>query len=299
MSLFLSFRIIFFLVFLYFFPKDILGQMEESTPSCQPNLSLLNNEFSKIYTALQNADVLVIGEEHNDKLGHGWKLAAVERMSQLYNISLSLEMLEWHQQKSLNEYLAGIITKSSFLNDSVFWSNFKEDYMPLIDCAKIKKFPVIAANPSRKYINLIAREGIQAFKKVPLDSFQYLPRPDLLLRDRSFEYEERLRKFFESIPHPNANWKSNIENHILAQHAWDAGMAESIIKEHFHSGNKIIHINGRFHSDYEGGVPYRLKKAGLKVITVSLIPKEDRNLQEDSKIADFVIFTNQPIKEIE
>ncbi|WCL49865.1 ChaN family lipoprotein [Leptospira sp. GIMC2001] len=271
--------------------------------------------------SLENVDVLVIGEEHDDEQAHQLTLSILRSVSEKTSVSLSLEMLEWDQQNPVDEFLSGEINRSSFLKSSLFWNNFSKDYMPLLDYSFDHKIPVICSNPPRRYVNKISREGILAFRKSSSYTIDYLPLAHSILRDRSTEYEKRLRELFNT--HTNQAKNTKTESHdesnkatlnttkkmdeaasdlgwmdrlILAQHTWDAGMSQKILQEHFRSGNKIIHLNGRFHSDFGGGVPHRLRKNGLRVRTISFIPENKWNPSDESKIADFVILTKRPIE---
>ncbi len=282
----------------------LLGSSQTESPVAPPrkqNPCKVDGSYklpTQLLRSLASADVLVLGEEHGDKDGHSKELAILRELSSLYPLSLSMEMLEWHQEIALQEYLAGTIPYRSFASDSQLWKNFTEDYLPLLDYAKSHGIPVVAANPPRRYVNLISRKGMLAFREIPPLHAHLLPQPQNVLRDRSSAYEARLKNAFRSF-HSGSHSSEEIENQILAQHAWDAGMTERILREYYRSGNKILHLNGRFHSDYEGGVPYRLKKAGLRVFTATLLPdtEENRKLEtSDPKIADFLIFTGCPIE---
>lgn len=237
---------------------------------------------------LGDNDVLIIGEEHNDTRGHEITLKIFQELSNKYPLTLSLEMLEWHQQISTNEYLEGKISESAYLNDSKYWSNFKKDYFPLIKWAKDNQIPVICANPPRKYANAIARQGLKAYKNFPEEPRLY-PLPQNLLRDRNSIYESKLRDLFQG--HGS---HMSVEHTILAQNFWDAGMTEKIASHQLITGRKVLHLNGRFHSDYGLGVAHRLKKSGIRTLTMTLL-QEAIKTETERKIADFLIFTNKPI----
>ncbi|MCC5816769.1 MAG: ChaN family lipoprotein [Leptospira sp.] len=252
-------------------------------------------QFREISNALRNHDVLVIGEEHDDTEGHLWKLELIRYLSSRHSIVLSMEMLEWHQQDTIDEYLHEQIPINVLKNDIIMWKNFSSDYLPIVDFAKENKIPVLAANPPRKYVNKVSREGLLAYQKLSPNARELMPLPQNVLRDRSTEYEKKLRKLFESFHHNKEETdQSAIDRMILAQHIWDAGMTQKIAAHSFYHNRKIIHINGRFHSDYGLGVTYRLKKAGIRTLTVSIIPEErlkNEEKQASPPIADFLILT--------
>jgi uncharacterized iron-regulated protein len=293
-----KFQHFFSILFLLSLNYQVIGGEVEFLENKKQTSTILNtqsmdlngsNDFlNPILNAMQDQDVLVVGEEHDDKEAHLGTLRILKAVSEKYPISLSLEMLEWHQQQATNEYLGGQISESAYLNDSKYWNNFKEDYLPLVQWAKEKQIPVICANPSRRYANRIARLGLKGYEGIQ-NSRQELPLPQSVLRDRSPAYEEKLHKIFSS--HGN---HSAIDNTILAQHFWDAGMVEKIAETHLVSGRKILHLNGRFHSDFGLGVSYRLRKLGIRTLTLTFLP-ESTNSKVEENIADFLIFTKNPI----
>lgn len=253
--------------------------------------------YSEISKHVKESDVILVGEEHDDQEGHKVSLEIFQRLSNQFPLTLSLEMLEWHQQESIDEYLQGVITYNALVQTSRFWKNFETDYLPLVDFAKNNQIPIICANPPRKYVNAIAREGMLAYRKLSPQAVRNLPLPHTVLRDRSSAYEKRLNDLFSEMGsgsgHPQEDG-SMIDRLILAQHIWDAGMTEKIAAEFYRKDRKIFHLNGRFHSDYGQGVGYRLKKWGLRVTTISLVPKERWELEKTKSfglIADFLILT--------
>jgi len=158
----------------------------------------------------------------------------------------------------------------------------------MIKWAKDNQIPVICANPPRKYANAVARQGLKAYKNFPEEPRLY-PLPQNLLRDRNSIYESKLKDLFQA--HGS---HMSVEHTILAQNFWDAGMTEKIASHQLITGRKVLHLNGRFHSDYGLGVAHRLKKSGIRTLTMTLL-QEAIKTETERKIADFLIFTNKPI----
>ena len=61
-----------------------------------------------------------------------------------------MEMFERDAQIVLDEYLNDLITEKKFLDDSRPWENYKTDYRPLVEFARVNKLNVIAANAPRR-----------------------------------------------------------------------------------------------------------------------------------------------------
>src|SRR4026207_940274 len=132
--------------------------------------------IDKIVTDMADADVLFFGEEHNDSTGHYLENKIFRALHAQYadKVVLSMEMFETDGQLGLNEYLTGFINEDRFSRDVRLWSNYK-DYRPMIEYAKQNKIPVIAANPPRRYANLVTRRGMRSLDSLSKDAKKYLP----------------------------------------------------------------------------------------------------------------------------
>ena len=119
--------------------------------------------IDQIITAIGENEAIFLGEQHDDAVGHAVQMEIFKRAVAKYSadrrIALSLEMFERDVQIVLNEYLSGLITEPQFMSSSRPWGNYKTDYRPLIELAKEKKLPVIAANAPRRYVNMVSRGG--------------------------------------------------------------------------------------------------------------------------------------------
>ena len=72
------------------------------------------------------------------------------------SLVLALEMFERDVQDTLDAYLKGEIPEDEFLEQARPWPNYLEDYRPLIEFAKSKGIPVIAANIPRRAAAAVA-----------------------------------------------------------------------------------------------------------------------------------------------
>src|SRR5690606_33175164 len=119
-----------------------------------------------IIASASASDVVFLGEFHDDAVGHAFQFEvfdrAVNEIGAKRPVTLSLEMFERDVQIVLDEYLRGQITEDHFLRSSRPWGNYKTDYRPLVELAKEKNLPVIAANAPRRYVNMVSRSGRDA-----------------------------------------------------------------------------------------------------------------------------------------
>ncbi len=119
-----------------------------------------------LVAAMAEADVVFVGEEHDDPVGHYLEAELLQRAYARYGhgaaarpVALSLEMFERDVQPVLDEYLAGLITEEHFLKSSRPWNNYESDYRSLVEFARAHRLSVVAANAPRRYVNRVSRLG--------------------------------------------------------------------------------------------------------------------------------------------
>ncbi len=247
--------------------------------------------FEEIAEKYQSVDVILIGEEHDDKIGHAEKLKLIRFLSERQKFIISMEMFERDQQIVLNEFLSGLIDEKIFQTDIKLWNNF-EDYKPIVLFAKENKIPILASNAPRRYVRMLSRNGLEELYRFPTSSKKLFAPIYMIEPYRQEAYEN---KIFGSIA-GHTNEKLGMKNMILAQNLWDATMADSIAKSLDRKRAKIIHINGRFHSDEYMGVTHRLTQLGIKVLTISMFVQrtaESPNQNQLKKYADIIYITSK------
>ncbi|XDD48164.1 ChaN family lipoprotein [Leptospira sp. WS39.C2] len=247
--------------------------------------------IDEILKEIKNVDVIVLGEEHDNNELHRFYESLLQKIFTVEQVSLSLEMLEKDQQTIVDEFMIGTISESQFLSSIPHWKNFKSDYLPLVKATKDKQGKVVAANPPRRYVNLISKKGILAYREFSPIALSYLPQAYTLEKYLTLEYKQRLTELFGGQEHSTQH-NINLDYMILGQTTWDQGMAEAISAEIHRSGKKVVHLNGRFHSDRKGGVVTRLREMGHSVLVLSGFQKGREESADFVKIADFVILTN-------
>lgn len=249
-------------------------------------------EVKQIVDALQNIDVVFLGEQHDDAVAHNLQLevlqAAFERYGKTRPIVLSLEMFERDQQIVLDEYLADLINENSFVTASRAWNNYKTDYRPLVEFAKANKISIVAANAPRRYVNAVARTGRESLEKLsPVAKNWLAPLPYNAASDA---YAKKFAALMGGMPAHNSNM-------LDSQSLWDATMADSISKALRQNKNAlVIHLNGSFHSENRLGAPEHLLKYNPKARFVVVTMKPTANFPnfdraKDENAGDFVILT--------
>jgi len=237
------------------------------------------------FDILMDYSVIFIGEEHESRVSHNAELTILKGLAERdSNLVLALEMFERDVQDILDAYLKGKITEKKFLKQARPWPNYPKDYRPLIEFAKKKGIPVIAANVPRR-----AAAAVTMANKVSPDVMgedsRYLPKT---LHLKSKEYYKRFASSMEEMPHFTPMKGMKVDGLYKAQVLKDSVMATSV--EPF-LDRRTLFCCGHFHSDYHLGIPYQLQKnhPKLKIAVIAMAPSlENLSMKDRSKVADFI-----------
>ncbi len=118
--------------------------------------------YSKMLKAMQDQDLILFGELHNNAIAHWLQLELTKDMHKTRDIVLGAEMIEADNQDELNAYLMGEIDGKALDSTARLWINHKTDYAPLVDYAKQNNLPFIATNIPRRYARMVHRGGFGA-----------------------------------------------------------------------------------------------------------------------------------------
>ena len=109
---------------------------------------------------LVRADVVFVGEVHDDSLTHIVELELLKRIFYRHRrLAVALEMFERDVQEVLDDYLDGRMTEADFLAVSRPWGNYETAYRPLVAFARENRLSVLAMNVPRRYANRVAMLG--------------------------------------------------------------------------------------------------------------------------------------------
>ena len=259
-------------------------------------------DFEAMTARLVQADVVFVGEEHDDPATHRMEYALLDGIARRRDAVLALEMFERDVQGELDAYLRGTKAEADFLAVSRPWPRYATDYRPLVELAREHKWPVIAGDVPRRFASLVARQGIEALDTLPDSSRAQIGR-DISCPDD--DYAERFRNEMGTMqghggaPISAEETKTRVERMYRAQCVKDETMAESVARA-WQPGRLVVHFNGSFHSDYRWGtaarVDRRLPNARVIVVTAIPVPDLDRldPKKADRKRADYLLYVLQP-----
>ncbi|MBK9165954.1 MAG: ChaN family lipoprotein [Bryobacterales bacterium] len=277
----------------------LLG-MAAAVAGGEPHRVFLGNGEASTLEALMEearaAEVVFIGESHDDPTAHALERDILDRLTASGPVVLSLEMFETDVQQVLDEYLAGWITEDHLQKAGRAWKNYNTDYRPMVELAKQRGVPVVAANAPRRYVNRVTREGPQSLQQLPAAAKHWLP--PLPYAEANQDYAAKFLALMQRAKEqPAADRKIDPAKLLAAQSLWDASMAYSIALARMrHPGARVLHVNGSFHSEGRLGILHHLERYRpstrnlvVTVTSAKSFPEWDDDLRG---AGDFVILTD-------
>ena len=244
---------------------------------------------AQVVAALDSADVLVLGEQHDDATAHAVERLVLElALAGDRPVVLSLEMVETDVQTVLDEYLAGHVRERDWLAASRPWSNYATDYRPLVELARERGAPVVAANAPGRYVSLVSREGLGALGRLSPAARAWLPPA---VAPPSAALAAKFTALMGGMAHGAG---PSVEGMLEAQNLRDATMAWRVAEALRQSpGALVVHVNGSFHSAGRLGVPEHLARLApdARVVVVTMSPEAP-----DGPSADDFVVTTAPVE---
>ena len=263
--------------------------------------------WAQMIERLASADVVFFGEQHDDPETHRAEAAVLESLGRVGRpVVLSLEMFERDVQPVLDDYLAGRVSEADFLARSRPWPRYATDYRALVELAKTRGWPVIAANVPRPMASAVGRKGLAALDTLTAAERRHAARDNVCPRD---DYHARFMEQMQghgagsgSAPASGDTLPTAMaERFYLAQCVKDETMAESIVEARRRAGGDaiVVHYDGAFHSDYAQGTVERVRRRERewKLTVVTAVPVRDPASAPVAPLsgrADVVIITRAP-----
>jgi uncharacterized iron-regulated protein len=261
------------------------------------------------------ADVVILGEYHDDPASHAMELELLTRMVAANGVMqrLSMEMFERDVQPLLDQYLSGQISEEQFLAQSRPWSNYPTDYRPLIELCKANSVRVIGANSPTELARRVAHQGAEA----ALAGMTEQERGWVAEQTTAPEdaYYENFVYTMTGGGHGGMQMdEAVVRQFYQAQCLKDDTMAEAIVAALDCCCAKVLQVNGSFHCDYKLGTAARVAQrlpaerrlvvvalrpvpgwswASIKTEGMFLNPGDDEN-PPSLPVADFVVFVPAP-----
>jgi uncharacterized iron-regulated protein len=262
----------------------ILFALTTSFKTKKPAYLLFNEKakkvkYEKIMKQLEDADIVLFGELHNNPVSHWLQLELTKDLYALKdtNLVLGAEMFESDNQLVLDEYFSGFISQTRFEAEARLWNNYKTDYKPLVEFARENELRFVATTSPRRYASLVNSKGFEGLEVLSDEAKAFLPPLPVL-------YDPELPAYKSMLNMEGMGSHAN-ENFPKAQAIKDATMSHFIL-ENWSPGKLLIHYHGAFHSDNFESIYWYLKQENpdLNIVTITTVSQEDiSELTEENK----------------
>jgi uncharacterized iron-regulated protein len=250
--------------------------------------------WSDLMEGVAWADVVVLGEEHDDAVAHRYQLAVVEEMLATWpKTAVALEMIERDEQDALDAYLSGEQDQESFLASITSSEKGRETftafYLPIVDSAGESHAPVVGANAPRRHARMARLEGYESLRALEQEEKKLFDIPPHL---DDGAYRDAIEKLMSE--HEMGVSHEDVDAVLRAQQLWDRTMALSVLRALDAGMTKVVLLVGRFHGDFARGTVAQLRhdRPLLKILYVTTISEDVRALQpDDQDRADLVVYT--------
>jgi uncharacterized iron-regulated protein len=249
---------------------------------------------------LLTANVIFIGEEH-------YTPSHLEAAQTILDIllahqrhpTLAMEMFSWDGQPGLDRYIQQPeTTVEQLLEESRWkknWGGEFADYQSLVTFAKSHHLKLLALNPPRPLVRLVATQGLDKAMQDP--EMENWPIGKFMTDDP--EYENLI---FEQIEACHAGLPDHVYRRIFEASIFrDEGMAQIIRNYLDHKSSSegpLVSYTGGGHIQYHIPVPNRIRRThpDAKTVTIYLVAwdpskKEEVYAELEHGIADFLWLT--------
>jgi len=242
-------------------------------------------DFEAMVADVTTADVLFLGEEHDDPVTHELEAATLAGLARRRsNVVIALEMFERDVQPQIDSYLAGSTTEDEFLASTRPWARYRTDYRPLLEFARVWKWPVIASNVPRRLAQVVSRLGLGSLDSLPASDRMLVALQIACPHDGYFD---RFAKAMSDMPSHSGDARqqtandrrTSLERVYQAQCVKDETMGEAIAAAFGTAPPRalVVHVNGAFHSDFHEGTASRARRRlrGKRLMVVRFQPVRD------------------------
>ncbi|MHB1225101.1 MAG: ChaN family lipoprotein [Gemmatimonadaceae bacterium] len=255
--------------------------------------------WAAMVDTLAGADVVFLGEQHDDSSTHRLELAVLEGLAARgREVTLALEMFERDVQPLLDRYLAGGASEAELRAGARPWPNYASDYRPLVEFARARGWPVVASNVPRPIASAVGRGGLAVVDTLSPARRAYVA-ADLSCPDDRYR-----SKFVAEMAGmgghggvDSAAASAMLQRFYQAQCVKDETMGEAVAAA-VAPGRVVVHVNGAFHSDERLGTVTRLlrRRPAARALVVSFVPAPLAAGLDAAALAargDFVVITTR------
>jgi uncharacterized iron-regulated protein len=231
------------------------------------------------------AQVVLLGESHDNADHHRWELQTVAALAALHpKLVLGFEMFPRRVQPVLDRWVAGGLGEAEFLKASDWsqvWGYDAAFYLPLFHFARLNRIPMVALNVERDFVRSVGAKGLAT---VPPEKREGVSDPAAASEAYQARLFESYARHPEKKPSAPARTDPEFRRFVEAQLVWDRAMAQALATAAARNPDAlVVGIMGSQHIARGEGVPLQLGNLGVKR-TASLLPWD-----ADADCADYSV----------
>jgi uncharacterized iron-regulated protein len=216
----------------------------------------------EFWTRIAAADVIYIGETHDNNRDHEYELELIRGMiRRLMHFAMGWEMFERTQQRELDRFnerrlsLAELLARTGFEKS---WGSYSPLYARILEATAQARIPNIGLNASTALAHKIAKGD-----PLSLNEKRQIPKEFRVPAGAYRHFVQLLGK------HPGMN-QDNLDRFFAAQNLWDQTMARTILEfQQKNPTTKLLVLTGRGHVEGPFGVPnYVRQKSSAKQLVL-------------------------------
>ncbi|RME67567.1 MAG: hypothetical protein D6778_03090 [Nitrospirae bacterium] len=207
--------------------------------------------FNEMIDKLTTADIIIIGELHNNQRHHENQLRIIKAIHQRHpSIAIGLEMFPAESQKILDDWLGGRISDNEFIKHYYrVWAMPWPLYRDIFFFAKENQIPLLGLNVPERIAREIAKKGFQALST---DVKRSLPVSSCPVDEQYMDFIRRALKMHKK--------GVDFQYFCEAQKIRDIVMAHNAVNYlRSHPGEKMLILAGGGHA-WRPGLPREIEK---------------------------------------
>ena len=133
--------------------------------------------YKEMINSVSSVDICLFGELHNDPISHWLEHVMVKDLYEMKkgSIVVGAEMWERDNQLILNEMMAEkVIDLNTYIESSILWQNFKNDYLPILKYAQENDIKFIATNVPRRYARIVSKKGDESLDSLTDEAKKFI-----------------------------------------------------------------------------------------------------------------------------
>ena len=262
--------------------------------------------LQELMTRLRDQEVIYLGEEHHNRSHIERAMSVLNELSRVGRRPVvAMEMFGWESQPLLDRYVQGDeLRREEFLAQAGWsqnWGGPFETYEPLVAYAKVHHVPLVALNPPKPLVRLVAKKGLEQARRDP-DWARWGLQQETIVDDPAYR-----QKIFEQLRACHGGGSDEMYQTMYeASMVRDEGMAKTIVglvdnqrSLSDPAAGPVVSYTGGGHIQYNLPVPQRVARrlqAGVRQISIYMTSYEQGRLEDVSemlagKIADYIWLT--------